>query len=348
MSREVRRVYRWDLDKTYLRTEFDSLSRLARIPFETADQKVNVPASAALLRELSSPLPGEPAPFVSILSGSPLQMRRVLEEKLALDGIRWDEFVLKDNLGNLVRGRFRALREQVGYKLPALLRSRAALPPGSREVLFGDDSEADAVVYSIYADLVAGRLTVQDLQRVLRSARAYADARSAAREALSAVPRADAVEVVFIHLDQRTPPHRFAALSPRVVPVFNWFQATLVLFARGHLDAAAVVRITRAWLEQAGVSPEVLANHFQDIVRRGHLPAHAAERLGLLVSEAEATDAARRVVWGCVRRFRDVSPGPRYRAPSAPDPLPDYALLVDRGLGAEASPTPPAEGDPAP
>ena len=32
----------------------------------------------------------------------------MLEEKLKLDGVKWDEFVLKDNVGNLLRGRFRA------------------------------------------------------------------------------------------------------------------------------------------------------------------------------------------------------------------------------------------------
>ena len=48
-----------------------------------------------------------------------------LEEKLSLDGIMWDRFELKPNLENLLRGRFRAVRDQVGYKLPALLRWRA-------------------------------------------------------------------------------------------------------------------------------------------------------------------------------------------------------------------------------
>ncbi len=51
-------------------------------------------------------------------------MRAVLEEKLKLDGVEWDELVLKDNVRNLLRGRFRALRGQVGYKLPVLLESR--------------------------------------------------------------------------------------------------------------------------------------------------------------------------------------------------------------------------------
>jgi hypothetical protein len=48
--------------------------------------------------------------------------------KLKLDGVEFDELVLKDNLRNLVRGRFKAMRGQVGYKLPVLLESRARAP----------------------------------------------------------------------------------------------------------------------------------------------------------------------------------------------------------------------------
>src|SRR5260370_28293128 len=93
---------------------------------------------------------------VHILSGSPEQMRRRLEDKLRLDGISWDSFTLKPNLKNVLKLRFRALRDQLGYKLPALLHARAqfehahaATPsaehsppqppplPAARETLFG-------------------------------------------------------------------------------------------------------------------------------------------------------------------------------------------------------------------
>ena len=79
-------------------------------------------------------------------------MRQVLAAKLALDGIDYDEFVLKNNLKNILRGRFRALRAQIPYKLPAMLRSRIGAP-AERETLFGDDAEADAIIYCLYADV---------------------------------------------------------------------------------------------------------------------------------------------------------------------------------------------------
>ena len=52
-AQQWRHAYRWDLDKTYLDTHFESLSELVRIPFQDAEDKVNVPGSAALLRELT-------------------------------------------------------------------------------------------------------------------------------------------------------------------------------------------------------------------------------------------------------------------------------------------------------
>src|SRR5262245_28220801 len=100
-------VYRWDLDKTYLRTEFDTFRQMVRTAFESAADKRNVPGTAALLRELKArgPQPNR----VCIISGSPRQMRRTIEAKLALDKVTWDELVLKPALSNVLRGRFRAV-----------------------------------------------------------------------------------------------------------------------------------------------------------------------------------------------------------------------------------------------
>ena len=115
--RPPRRIYRWDLDKTYLQTEFDTFRQLVRTAMQKASEKQAVPGAAALIRELRA----QGDSRLCIISGSPTQMRNVLEAKLKLDGVEWDELVLKDNVRNLLRGRFRALRGQVGYKLPVLL-----------------------------------------------------------------------------------------------------------------------------------------------------------------------------------------------------------------------------------
>jgi hypothetical protein len=323
-------VYRWDLDKTYLDTNFEKLSRLVRIAFESPDEKVNVPGSAALLRELSGPAGFAPA-RVCIVSGSPTQMRRTLEKKLLLDGIRWHEFHLKPQWENLKRGRFRALRDQIGYKLPLLLRSRTDLDPAVAETLFGDDAEADAFIYSLYADIVAGRVDDKAMVKVLKAAGAYSDAVDRCLRSLRKLEfqRAEAVQRIFIHLDKRTPPSFFTPFGSRVVPVFNYFQAALVLFASGHLDAHGVIEVTRAFIEADKHSPEELANLFQDVVRRGHLPAGAMQDLGMAVQEEPETPIeARSLVWSCVERFEDLAEHRKYDPP-APPPTVDYLQLLE-------------------
>jgi phosphatidate phosphatase APP1 len=169
-------IARWDLDKTYLRTDFDTLRDIVRTALERPDEKRTNPGASTLLREMV-----RAGIRVHILSGSPEQMRRRLEDKLRLDGITWDTFTLKPNLQNLLRLRFRAVRDQLGYKLPALLRARAQVGDGvesaasSHETLFGDDAEADAYVYSLYADLIAGRVGEDVLLSVLQRGRVYED-----------------------------------------------------------------------------------------------------------------------------------------------------------------------------
>jgi phosphatidate phosphatase APP1 len=172
MGHRARHVFRWDLDKTYLRTEFDSIKDLLTSAMEEASDKRAYPGAAALLRSLRQTSDHR----ICIVSGSPSQMRKVLTTKLALDGIEFDEFVLKNNLHNLLRFRFRALRSQVPFKLPALLESRGGIIGSAKETLFGDDSEADGVIYALYADLLAGTVDGHELKRALEAARAYPEA----------------------------------------------------------------------------------------------------------------------------------------------------------------------------
>jgi hypothetical protein len=196
-------------------------------------------------------------------------MRSVLEEKLKLDGVEWDELVLKDNIRNLLRGRFRALRGQVGYKLPVLLESRLKAPVEAEEILFGDDAEADAFIYSLYADLIAGRVNEPVLRAVLEHAQVYDDDAERVLQAWMKIPTADPVRRIFIHLDRRTPPSHFSRYGPRVVPVFNYFQAALVLMADGHLTAPQVLRIAFEMVQTAGYNLITLSNSLQDLMRRG-------------------------------------------------------------------------------
>ena len=134
----VRHIFRWDLDKTYLRTDFDSVRDLIRTALQRPEDKVNVPGADALLREVTRPHPDGRA-VLTFISGSPEQMCRTIEQKFALDGVRPDAFILKPQLSLLLKGKLRALRGQVGYKLDALLLVRL-ISPLATDSLFGDDA----------------------------------------------------------------------------------------------------------------------------------------------------------------------------------------------------------------
>ncbi len=279
-----KRIYRWDLDKTYLQTDFDSLRQLVRTALQKATEKKAVPGAAALIRELKSR--GDSR--LCIVSGSPTQMRAVLSEKLKLDGVEFDELVLKDNVSNLLRGRFKALRGQVGYKLPVLLESRARAPAESEEVLFGDDAEADAFIYSLYADMVARRVNEPVVYRVLEASEVYPDDITRIMRQWEKIEVSDPVRRIFINLDRLTPPAFFSKYGPRVVPIFNYFQAALVLMADGDLTATQVAKVAVEMVQTAGYNLLTLSNSFQDLMRRGLPMAEVAHALTEALSGPQA------------------------------------------------------------
>ncbi len=332
-SAAPRHVFRWDLDKTYLRTEFDSMRDLVRSAFEDPAQKQAYPGATALLRALRA---GD-GHRICIVSGSPTQMRSVLAAKLALDGVEYDEFVLKDNLKNILRGRFRALRAQIPYKLPALLASRIGTLPAPAESLFGDDAEADAIIYCLYGDLLAGRVPIADLERVLAAARAYDDDAARIVDLARRVPKGDVVKRILIHLDRRSPTMPLQRLGKRLVPIFNYFQAALILYGDGVLSARQVVFVALEMLDSKQYELGTLATSMQDLVRRDQLDRAVALRLAEEASEAAVSGAlAARVglppfetIAALFReRLRQLGTAAPRAWTGADEPL-DYVRLVD-------------------
>jgi hypothetical protein len=325
-------IARWDLDKTYLRTEFDSLRDLVKTALERPDQKRTNPGASTLLREMI-----RTGVRVHILSGSPEQMRRRLEDKLRLDGVTWDTFTLKPNLQNVLRLRFRAVRDQLGYKLPALLRARALLAAHgepaaeSTETLFGDDAEADAYVYSLYADFVAGRVGEEMLLRVLERGRVYDDVVAEAMETARTVERADAVERILIHLERQTPPDDFLRYGPRVVPFYNYLQAAFVLFEDGRLAPDSVLRVAVELVTEHRFDGDALARSYLDLARRGHLRGAGVEPLGvaldtwLTAGPVPAADELRAMT----ARLPPLAKTAQATRADLEQSLPDYVELVD-------------------
>lgn len=314
--------YRWDVDKTYIHTDFDSIGALIRAWRQTPEEKRNIAGAPALLRELLASEQGHGK--VTFISGSPKQMRDVLLKKFELDGIRPDNVILKPNLSNVLKLRLRDVHNQVGYKLQSLLASRL---PDKSEYLFGDDSEQDALIYSLYGDLIQGIVAVDEFQELLTMAGLYpADVERIVRQYLDLETGRGFVERVFIHLDRRSPMTRFSSYGWRVVPVYNYFQAAIVLFDMGMLPDRALKHIVEA-MRVADYTPSRLANSLQDLMRRGYVTRDLAERMRASLHGSLSGDSATAYL------------GPLDDAiaamPSAPSPVvlsretPDYRLLFE-------------------
>jgi hypothetical protein len=276
-------VYRWDLDKTYLRTDFDTFRALLRTAFEKPEEKRAVPGASALLRELRQ---GGLA-RICFISGSPRQMRKVLTKKLHLDGVEFDEFILKPNLRNMLTGRFRAMREQVGYKLPALLAGRAGLSAETPESCFGDDAEADGFIYSLYADVISGRVGRDMLADLLTRAGTYEDDAARAVSLAEALPSGNAVRRIFIRLDRHSPTSRFDRYGDRLVPIYNYLQAAAVLWQDGALAAPAVARVALEMIDRFDYGIDALKNSLEDLLRRGRMKPERAAALGAELARDE-------------------------------------------------------------
>ena len=333
-------IYRWDLDKTYLKSDFESLTKMMRVPFERAEDKIDEPGVVALMRALRASARAEGRRiFVYFVSASPPQIGRAIREKLALDGVEIDGIVFKDQLQHLVRGRFRFLREQIGFKLAELLKARVAAP-AAVEYLFGDDWESDSLCYSIYADVVSGRLDHQALGDILVRLRIDPARLVEIRALARRLPTEDAVRRIFIHLERRTPPGRFRGFGARLVPTFNYFQTALVLHEEGMVPLAAVVAVGHSLIERAAYTRGQLRNSLDDLVRRGHLQhddpslRRDLEEAGVLPSTAVQGTWSQRL-W---RRLRRRRPVPKRGAASRPAVVIDYPRLVDAWLASGGRP----------
>jgi hypothetical protein len=237
-------VFVWDIDKTYLQTNFSSLSEMARIAMEFAIDKKAIAGMPEILRGLRrGPEENFACAPLYFVSASPTQMRRVIEKKMRMDGVEYDGIILKNWLKTLCQLRPGRLREQMGFKICALLAARQNRPK-SVDYLFGDDVESDAGAFFIYARLLSGELTAKAAETRLIDAGVKLDDRQCIRTLLDRLgPDRGRVERAFIHLENNTPPERFQSLAPVVVPVKGAVQLSLALY---ELDLVSTETVRQA------------------------------------------------------------------------------------------------------
>jgi hypothetical protein len=272
VERETSEVYVWDLDKTYLDTAFESLGGLWRTVREKAFQKRNIPGTGTLVRALRDSWQethkGRKDFPIYFITASPPQLADKIHDKLAYDGIYPFGLFCKDNLQNLRPGRLARLTQQVGYKLQALLQLRLHLPDDVRQILWGDDSEADAVIYSLYSDLCARRLEEKDARQILKHFKVVGHQVDTILLLLEDIPKQDPVEKIYINLAADTDSEYYLKFGRRILPTYNAFQLSLDLFQDQRLSSAQVLKVAMDLCQNYNFGVDELERSLDELIRR--------------------------------------------------------------------------------
>lgn len=282
LEANVQDVFVWDLDKTYLDTSIDSIGGLLKTAIERALNKRNVPGTSTLLQALASAWTSvhqQSRLPIYFITASPPQMEERMLEKFEIDGIRPFGCFYKDNLRNLVPKRWWRLTKQVGYKIQALLQLRTRLRADVRQVFWGDDSESDAIIYNLYSDICARRLSPQEIRTVLRGFFVTGEQVDRILWLQSQVPEQDPVDRIYINLATDTDADWYLKFGRRTLPIENYFQVAVDLFQDQRLSSESVLQVAQDMIFNYRFSPEELVRSFDDLGRRQVLGQQCIERL---------------------------------------------------------------------
>jgi len=268
-------IYIWDIDKTYLNTNFSRLRDLVSIAMETALDKRSIPGAATLLRELrrgtGQTIQQNPIYFIS---ASPPQIRASLEKKMTIDGVEFDGITLKDQLQHIKQGKWQKIKKQIGFKLSALLLYNLEFPLGAVQWLFGDDSEDDVVIYDLYSRILSGKMGEKDnLDQTLKQLGVEADEREYILS-LAQKTKGGKVGGIFIHLATDSDPEKFSQYGSRVTATTNYLQTALKLFSLKILTRPGLSKIIKDLHSAWGYSSEQMAAiSSQAVARKMALPS---------------------------------------------------------------------------
>ncbi len=283
-------IYVWDLDKTYLDTSWNTLGELFRTVFEKSFQKRNVPGTSTLVWSVKENWESNHSELrfpLFFITASPPQMEVKIKEKLGIDQIVPEGIFFKDNLRNIHPARWRRLTQQVGFKIQALMQLRSKFQKEISQVLWGDDSETDATIYSLYSDICSRRWDEKDLIKLLKHfgvGRAQIDT---ILDLQDQCPEHDPVEKVYINLAVDTDPEYYLKFGRRIVPTYNSFQTSLDLFQDSRLKEGQVLRVAQDLNVNYGFTRDELQNSLDDLVRRKILAEETLERILPTLQEGE-------------------------------------------------------------
>lgn len=254
-----------DIDKTYIETKFESAMSMLKIAFEQANEKVTVTgAQVALLAgrwgdiySKQTPETNPPRPL-HFLSASPPQLRRVIRDKLARDGLDWTSDTFKNQAYNIRMGRLKLLKQHVAYKTATILSHMQVAPEGTAFILIGDNAELDAYIYTGVQLYLENKLSRRGYCDYLTGGGVDADVLATLEPYLDGPFKDISVAGILI---RRAPGYSFIEASPltNLVTAFdNYFEVTLHFYAWGLIPTHAIWPICRQLHNEYGFQREEL------------------------------------------------------------------------------------------
>ena len=264
-----------DIDKTYLETKFETFYQLARVAFERASSKRIVKGAsdvliacrwsdAAFKFKQDATLSIRPH-AVHFLSSSPTQLRKVLEEKLLIDGLDWSSDTFKNQTYNILKGRVDLLKHHVAYKSAAILELMNRGPENSEYILIGDNAEWDAYVYVGIQLLCAQKLSLDGYARYLETA--GVDSITSQSLSASRAQHLSTKRVVGV-LIRKAPKYPFVAdphLTERLVLFDHYLEAALALLRWRFVHESSFPGLLRAFHNRHGFSITDIAQTLESV-----------------------------------------------------------------------------------
>lgn len=236
--------YRMDLDKTYLVTPYEERRALLKIALEKPEEKQTLPGMRSLVRSLKDHPPSSTTTVtLTIISASPRWMERVLRRKLKLDGIPYDELILKDHWRLLKNGRFRELLSPVLFKLTALLALATRVKPGEREVLIGDDWDMDPFIYTFYAALRTRSLPSWVWEKTFNELEVPLTLLDELERLQQELPPTPTPPAILIRRERRRGEEFYSSFGTNLKTYDDTLALALLLFDLGTLEAEGVKKV---------------------------------------------------------------------------------------------------------
>jgi hypothetical protein len=177
-----------DIDQTYLATEIHTPKGKLSALFETPLQKRPLPGMPALYKVLREDTNNTPLVFIS---ASPHFFRRTMLATIKNHGVNMEALHLKyldgtvkgvvdkilgtvlnpkdflndgfssamDRTKKFLTASYQSLFDQMSYKLTILLQDRLYLPKNTKEILMGDNTESDYMIFTLYQLISEGKLS---------------------------------------------------------------------------------------------------------------------------------------------------------------------------------------------